>query len=139
MLSLLAGPVTKLAGDLIDNLFETDEEKANAKAKLIKLEQEGKLKTAEVQLSAIIAEAKSADPYTSRGRPTFLYVMYIMILTAIPMGVLFALAPDTANAVIDGAERWLTGIPDELWTLFGVGYLGYTGARSWDKNRKGIR
>jgi len=26
--------------------------------------------------------------------------------------------------------------PDSLWTLFGAGYLGYTGARSMDKRSK---
>jgi len=27
----------------------------------------------------------------------------------------------------------LAAIPDSLYTLFGAGYLGYTGARSFDK------
>ena len=31
----------------------------------------------------------------------------------------------------------LAAIPEELWWLFGTGYLGYTGARSFDKRRKG--
>ena len=29
----------------------------------------------------------------------------------------------------------LAAIPDSLWWLFGAGYLGYTGARSFDKWR----
>jgi hypothetical protein len=28
---------------------------------------------------------------------------------------------------------YLRGIPDELYTLFGTGYLGYTAARTWGK------
>ena len=59
--------------------------------------------------------------------------MYMMILAAIPMGFLFAFAPDTASAVTDGVGRWLNALPDELWYLFGTGYLGYTGARTFDK------
>ena len=32
-------------------------------------------------------------------------------------------------------ERPAIGIADSLWWLFGAGYLGYTGARSFDKWR----
>ena len=35
--------------------------------------------------------------------------------------------------LIDGFNGWLSAIPEEIITLFGVGYLGYTGARSYDK------
>ena len=136
MVPALLGALAPLASELIDNLFETDAEKAAAKSKLIKLEQDGKLKAAEVQLSAIIAEAKSSDPWTSRARPSFLYCMYILILACIPMGVLFAFQPEIAQAVIMGVQGWLEAIPEEMWALFGAGYLGYTGARSWDKNKK---
>ncbi len=138
MLSLLAGPVTKLAGDLIDNLFETDEEKANAKAKLIKLEQEGKLKAAEVQLSAIIAEAKSTDPWTSRARPSFLYLIYAVITLCFVGGILGIWWPEHVTQAAANIQAMLAAVPDALWTLFGAGYLGYTGARSWDKARKGV-
>jgi hypothetical protein len=37
-----------------------------------------------------LAEAQSADPWTSRARPNFLYVMYILLPTALPTGVLSA-------------------------------------------------
>ncbi len=133
MLQFLAGPVTKLAGDLIDNLFETDEEKANAKAKLIKLEQEGKLKAAEVQLSAIIAEAKSSDPWTSRARPSFLYLIYVIIALCFFGGILGIWWPEQMTRAATNIRCMLDAVPDALWTLFGAGYLGYTGARSWDK------
>ena len=137
MLSMFAGPVTKLVGDLIDNLFETEEEKANAKAKLIKLEQGGKLKAAEVQLSAIIAEAKSADPWTSRARPSFLYLIYAVIALCFVGGILGIWWPDHVTQAAANIQAMLAAVPDALWTLFGAGYLGYTGARSWDKT-KGI-
>jgi hypothetical protein len=31
--------------------------------------------------------------------------------------------------------KLLNAVPDSLWWLFGAGYLGYTGARSFDKWR----
>ena len=86
-------------------------------------------------MSAIIAEANSADPWTSRARPTFMYVMYIMILVAIPMGIVSAFRPEIAAAIATGMQAWLKAIPDSLYTLFGVGYVGYVGARSYEKGK----
>lgn len=118
---------------LIDKLFTSDAERLEAKQKLIALEQAGKLEETRVALSAILAEAQSADPWTSRARPTFLYVVYVLILTAIPMAVVYAVNPDTAKALVDGFHAWLAAIPEPYLTLFGVGYLGYTGTRTFEK------
>ena len=82
----------EVGGNLIDELFTSDEEREEAKLKLMALKQQGKLQEAEIKLSAIIAEANSKDPWTSRARPTFMYVIYLLILSSIPMGVLFAFA-----------------------------------------------
>lgn len=70
-----------------------------------------------------------ADPWTRRARPTFLYVMYAMILWAIPMSLVAAIDPAIAAAL--GA--YLQAIPEPLYTLFGTGYLGYTVMRQWGK------
>jgi hypothetical protein len=31
-------------------------------------------------MAAVLAEAESPDPWTSRARPSFLYVMYVLLL-----------------------------------------------------------
>lgn len=85
----------------------------------------------------IRAEAQSADKWTSRARPTFLYVMYTILLTSIPFGILFVFRPNEAKLGAEGFKMWLEAIPQELYWLFAAGYLGYTGARSvqeWKKN-----
>ena len=128
--------VIKIGASLIDKIIPDKAEAAKAKLDLIALEQQGELKAIEVQLSAIVAEAKSSDPWTSRARPSFLWVVYILILSAIPMGFLSAADPELANNVIAGFSMWLAAIPEPIVTLFGVGYLGYTGARSLDKRNK---
>jgi len=133
MIGAILSALSPVATSLIDNLFETEEEKAAARAKLMKAESDGKLKEIEVHMSAILAEAKANDPWTSRARPTFLYVLYVMIVSSIPMGFLFAFQPETAQAVTLGMRDWLAAIPEPMWALFGAGYLGYSAARSWDK------
>jgi hypothetical protein len=119
--------------DTVGDLFPSEEKKNEAKLKLVQAEQSGQLEETKVQLSAILAEANSADPITSRARPTFLYVIYIIILFGIPMGFLSAFSPTTAAAVTVGFKGWLAAIPNELYALFGAGYLGYVGARTYDK------
>lgn len=126
-----------IGGKLIDKLFPDPAQKAAAQLQLAQLAQDGSLKELGIQMSAILAEAQSADPWTSRARPSFLYVIYLMILLGVPMGFLAAFRPDVAASVAAGLKSWLAAIPDSLWTLFGVGYLGYTGARTMDKLKGG--
>ncbi|MDT8419342.1 MAG: holin family protein [Desulfuromonadales bacterium] len=125
--------VVGIGGKLIDKLFPDPAEKAKAQAMLIELQQSGELRELETRMSAIIAEAKSADPWTSRARPSFMYVIYVMILFSIPMGIVAAFAPTQAMLVAEGMKAWLSAIPDGLWATFGIGYTGYSVARSMDK------
>ena len=132
----IADVVTGLAGPLfglVDKLFTSDDERAAAKLKILELEQSGELERVKISMSAILAEANSTDPWTSRARPSFLYVIYVFILAAIPFGFLFAFVPASADAVVVGVKAWLDAIPEAMWTVFGVGYLGYSGARSFEK------
>ncbi|MFW9927763.1 MAG: holin family protein [Candidatus Thorarchaeota archaeon] len=128
--------VLDLGSNIINKIFPDPSQRDKYKLELIKLQQEGEFKEVETRMSAILAEANSLDPWTSRARPSFLYVMYIMILAAIPLGILHAINPTISNSIAMGLKEWLAAIPKELYALFGVGYLGYTGARSYDKKLK---
>ena len=129
ILNSLIGPIASL----IDKIIPDPEARDRAKLELLKQEGSQEIEALRTQISAILAEAQSADPWTSRARPSFLYVMYAIILWAIPMGVISAFHPDTARAIGSGMNAYLTGIPESLYALFGTGYLGYTAARTWGK------
>jgi hypothetical protein len=131
----ILGPILGIADKVLDRVIPDPEQRAAAKREMLKLQQEGHLQEAEVQLSAIIAEANSSDPWTSRARPSFLYVIYILLLSAIPFGALHAFSPEVASNVSAGVASWFSAIPDSLYQLFGIGYLGYSGARTIDKWR----
>ena len=133
LIESLAGPLASI----IDKIIPDKAARERAKLELLKLEGSQELDALKAQLSAIVAEAGSTDPWTSRARPSFLYVMYAMILCAIPMGVLSAFSPQMAQDIGNGITGYLRGLPDELYTLFGTGYLGYTAARQWGK-AKGV-
>lgn len=129
LLESLIGPIASL----IDKIIPDKEARAKAKLELLKLEGTHELQSIEARLSAIVAEANSKDPWTSRARPSFLYVMYVLLLTALPMGILSAFSPATASDIASGMNAYLGGLPEPLYALFGTGYLGYTAARQWGK------
>ena len=127
-----------IGGKIIDKLFPDPEQRAKAQLELLKLQHDGELESVKIQLSAILAEAQSADPWTSRARPSFLYVVYVLILWSIPMGVLFVFNPEAAARFTEGFKVWLNAIPEPILTLFGTVMLGYVVGRSWEKT-KGIK
>lgn len=131
ILETLIGPIASI----IDKIIPDKEARARAKLELIKLEGTQEMRLIEARLQAIVAEAQSKDPWTSRARPSFLYVMYTMILWALPMGVLAAFNPLAAREIAAGMNAYLNGLPEPLYALFGTGYLGYTAARQWGKAR----
>lgn len=130
---LLGGGIFDFLGKAIDKIWPNPEDAAKAKLALLEAERAGRLDEMKTQLSAIIAEAQSGDPWTSRARPSFLYVMYVLILWCIPMGILGAFKPEVARAITNGMTDYLAAIPEPLYVLFGTGYLGYTVARQWEK------
>lgn len=125
----LIGPIASI----IDKIVPDKEARARAKLALLQLEGTHELKQIEARLSAIVAEANSPDPWTSRARPSFLYVMYALVLFALPMGLISAFNVATAQAISAGITAYLRALPEELYALFGTGYLGYTAARQWGK------
>lgn len=70
----------------------------------------------------IRAEATNGDKYTSRARPTFLYVCNALLICNYLLIPLFG---------VHGAKP--VDFPEPLFWLFGSVMLGYVGARSWEK------
>jgi len=129
------GGLFSIGSKLIDKLFPDPADKAKAQLELLRLQQSGELDEVKVQLSAIMAEASSADPWTSRARPSFLYVVYILLLWSIPMGLVTVFKPDAAAAFTAGFRAWMLALPEPILTLFGIVMTGYVAGRSWEKVR----
>lgn len=125
-----------IIGKLLDKIIPDPVERERAKLELLKAQQAGDFRELDAAMEAITMEAASQHRLVALARPAFLYVIYIVILAGLPMGALYAFAPATAGAVSAGFAQWIHAIPDELWALFGAGYLGYAGARSYDKAKR---
>lgn len=131
ILDVLVSP----ASGIIDKVIPDQDARDRAKLELLKLEGTAEFRQLKARISAILAETGSADPWTRRARPAFLYVMYAMILCALPIGLIAAFRPQAAHDIAAGISSYLNGLPEPLYALFGTGYLGYTAARQWGKMR----
>ena len=129
ILDSLIAPIASI----IDKVIPDKAARDKAKLDLLALQGTQEMQQIQTQLSAIVAEANAKDPWTSRARPSFLYMMYALILWCIPMGLIAAADPKMAQGIAAGMTAYLRGIPEELYALFGTGYLGYTAARTWGK------
>lgn len=67
----------------------------------------------------IQADANSGDKFTQRARPSFMYIVEVILICNYIIFPLF--------------HREALNLPEPLFWLFGSAILGYTGARSWEK------
>ncbi len=131
---LIGGDPVKSLGDLIDQFHMSPEQKAQLQqaAQELELKRE-EIETArdqaltDIQGQNIRAETQSADAYVRRARPTFLYVM----IAAIAFSTL--IAPLINTFLKKGLV--VMEIPGAYLELFGVAFLGYVGARTWEKTK----
>jgi hypothetical protein len=131
--SILGGGLGSLIKDTIGMFKLSPEKKAELQALVDQHEFELKIKQAELEAKLaeyqareieaasanIRAEAASGDKYTSRARPSFIYVMLAIFIAnymAFPL-----------------LGRDVLSFPESLFWLFGSCMLGYTGARTWEK------
>ncbi|HEV2425874.1 MAG TPA: 3TM-type holin [Terriglobia bacterium] len=131
---LVGGDPLKSIGDLIDQFHVSPEQKAEMQQAAQQLEvQREQIEAArdealaEIQGQNIRAETQSEDAYVRRARPTFLYVMIL--------GMAFSLVVFPILNLVTNKTLLVVQIPDAYLELFGVAFLGYTGARTWEKTR----
>lgn len=80
LLTTLAPGLLEASSRLIDRRVPDPAERDRAKLALLQTEGQLALQEMQTSLSAILAEANSQVPWISRARPTFLYVIYGVIL-----------------------------------------------------------
>ncbi len=128
---------TKLIDDGINKIWPDPTAKATAEAMMIKATSDAAIASMAQQLSIILSDSQSADKWTSRARPSFMYVMYVLMLWAIPMGLVYAVRPDVSANIITGMKAFWAAIPDPMWNFFMVGFTGYAVSRAYEK-AKGV-
>ena len=128
--------ILNAVGTIIDKIFPDANVAAQAKVEMMKLAQQGEFKELELRYAAITTEASSADKWTSRARPSFMYVFYVILVVLILIAPFVGIfAPQGMAQLFANVKLGFQAIPDSLYGLFGTGYLGYAAARSWEKGK----
>lgn len=120
---------------LIDKIIPDEKAREQAKLNLLQAEGQQELEKLKASMSAILSEAQSADPWTSRARPSFMYVMYLIMLLCIIGSIIGIWFPAEVKQASVNMGDLFKAIPGDLYWLFGAGYLGYTGARTYEKSK----
>jgi len=127
---LIAG----LLGKVIDRAWPDPAQRAQAAIELEKLRQAGEFKELDSAMQVILAEANSQDPWTSRARPSFMYVFYFILLALVIVApVIGVFNPDEMKNFFANVKYGFEAVPEALWWTFSAGYLGYTTARTYEK------
>ena len=109
---------------IIDKIIPDPKAKAEAKIKLLEVQQAGELKEVEAAMNVIVAEAKSEHALTSQWRP-----ITMLVFTAIVANN-YIFAP-----YLQAMFGWSVSLemPDQLWNLLSIGIGGYIFGRSGEK------
>lgn len=131
---ILGGGLGKVFKDIVGTFKLDPETKAKLEAELenhrfeiAKLEMDYDARLTEAASRNIVAEASSDGWLAKNARPLFLFMGGIVIWS----NYIAALVASLANLYYVPVP-----IPEEIYWLYGSGFLGYVGARSWEKFNK---
>jgi hypothetical protein len=117
-------PLIEAGLRIIDKIIPDPAAKAEAKLRLLEVQQGGELAEVEAAMNVVVAEAKSEHALTSQWRP-----ITMLVFTAIVANN-YIIAPYLA--AIFGWSVTLE-MPDQLWNLLSIGIGGYVVGRSSEK------
>jgi len=123
ILKWFTGGLVKEVGNVIDNLFTSEEERLKAKNEIFKVLQEQQLELQKLQTEVIIAEAKGNWLQRS-WRPILMLAFGFIVIYVKFIAPLFSLP--------------IPPLEDEFWDLLQLGIGGYVVGRSVEKVAKNI-
>lgn len=137
---MLGDAIAGVVGKILDKAWPDPAQKAQAALEIEKLRQAGEFKELDAAMTAIIAEANSADPWTSRARPSFMYVFYFILLALVIFAPLIGIfRPVEMRQFFEHVKFGFESVPEALWWTFSAGYLGYTTARTYEKKNGSVK
>ncbi len=123
-----------LAKDLRAAITGKEPISADKAAELALKVQELETSLEQARMNVMLAEASSQDKWTSRARPAYMYVFYLIIISLGVVAPLFGIFfPAQMKVFFDNVAMGFRAIPDIAWEVFCAGYLGYAGFRTLDK------
>lgn len=133
---MLVNEIFGLGRDILKTIFPDKTERERAEAKLEELRLNGQLQLLAERSKIAQAEASSSDKWTSRARPSFMYVFYIIVSFLVIIGPLVGVFfPKEMGQFYTNVAAGFEAIPGAMWGTFTAGYLGYSCARTYEKGK----
>jgi len=127
MVGALVGAGLKLGTTLIERFFPDPKQQAEAKLKLLEMEQHGELAELEAAAGIVRAEAESEHWLTANWRPLTMLTFVVIIANN------YILYPYLSLFWTDAPSL---AIPPDMWDLLKIGLGGYVVGRSAEKTVK---
>jgi hypothetical protein len=132
----MIGQLIEIGGDLLDKVIPDKDKRREAKAKLAEMAQKGEMTRLSERMKTIRMEAGSEDAWTRRARPSFMYVVYlVLVVNCVVMPLCAIWAPEAVAKYHASIGNGFQAIPGEVWATFTAGYLGYSGLRTYEKGK----
>ena len=116
--------IAKVSAGLIDKLFTSDADRAEAKLKLLELEQSGELTELATAAGVVQAEAKSEHFLTANWRPITMLAFVAIVVNN------FIVYPYLS---LFWADAPMLEVPEHMWSLLQIGIGGYVVSRGAEK------
>lgn len=113
--------------NIIDKIIPDPKEKAEAKLKLLALQQSGELEMIGHQANVIIAEAQSDSVIARNWRPLLMLLFGAIIANNYLVGPILRAS---------GLQYVILDLPPNMWKLIEIGLGGYVVGRSMEKTVK---
>ena len=117
-----------IGGKLIDHFFPDPAQAADAKLKLLQLQQSGELATMTAQTDINKTEAASSSVFVSGWRPAIGWVCALALMYQYLLKPLLTWGAGVAGFTVPP----MPGLDDNLWQLM-MGMLGMGGLRTFEK------
>lgn len=127
-----------LSGGLLEKIIERTLPNKMSQEDKQKLSQAFDSELQNTQRDLILSESSSKDAYVSRARPTFLYLVYIILafnFIIVPICNQFILLVVSLYGVTPFIFEAVP-LPPDLYSLFKIVMLGYIGGRTYEKVKK---
>lgn len=118
------GALLSAGMSILDKVIPDPKQKAEAKLKLLSLEQSGDLKELEAARDVLVAEAKSEHWVTATWRPITMLTFVVIIANNYILAPYIMLFFNTNVSL---------ALPPEMWALLKIGLGGYVVGRSVEK------
>ncbi|MCO4782706.1 MAG: hypothetical protein KC646_10320 [Candidatus Cloacimonetes bacterium] len=126
-----------VTGGLLEKIIDRTLPNKMSQEDKLNLTQAFEMELQNAQRDLILSESSSKDSYVSRARPTFLYLVYLILAFNFIIVPIFNQVFALIISLYGGSPFSFEAVPlpPDLYSLFKIVMLGYIGGRTYEKTK----